>query len=613
MSAPATTAASGVPAVRFCNVAIPHARLGELTYEFDPRLFPGLGPGDCVSVPLRGRHVAAVVVSLVARSPVRVTKRVESLVASRLLGTTLLGLSVWAGRYYFGRQGEMLGRVLPRGICSRRARSPAEPPDKDDVGVEVRDAGVSVASSDDVDIAGFVLEALGRGSVILLAPEPRLAEWRASFGSRAIEYRASLGPAELRRVWRRLRSGCRQLVLGVRSAVFAPVADLAAMVVVDEQDKSFKEERHPRFNARDVAVVRCRMAGCQLLMVTRQPSVETWHNLRNGTYRRRGSARFGYERPDGRVVDMRRHRDCVISPALGLGLCNAVAQGRSVVLYMNRRGLSRHVVCRDCGAPLSCDACAVSLTLTTRGETLCRYCGRRESAPEVCPACNGRDFQLRSPGVEMVVREVKRLLPGVEPVIVDAEAVPPESVAPAVLVGTRTLLGLGWPSPLGVVAALSVDDDLCRPDFRAREQAFSVLSALARRAVDARARLYVQSWRTEDPAIVAALAGNVEGFLDAELSARQECGFPPHRRLALVDFVGHGQDTLAHAERIARRLARHRGVEVLGPVPIPGRGAPQRLMVKVTRQARLDRLVQPAEFEASGIRARVDIDPLDVA
>jgi primosomal protein N' (replication factor Y) len=402
------------------------------------------------------------------------------------------------------------------------------------------------------------------------------------------------------------------LIIGVRSAVFAPVPDLAAMVVVDEQEKAYKEERHPRFHARDVAVVRCHLVGCPLLMTASHPSAETWFNLGSGAYAGCPQLTFRYEPPASRVVDMRRHRGAVVSPALGVELGRANAEGRTAVLYLNRKGLSRHVACRDCGAVLGCPDCGVPLTLSTAGRVACRYCGSSAAAPESCQCCRGGEFSYGAPGIEMVRREVIRLLPGIEPITIDADSPLSQAAAGAVLIGTRSLLGAVWPGPVGVVAALSADDDLYRPDFRVREQAFGTLAALARRSAAVGARLIVQTRRPDEPVISAALSGDVPGFLNAELASRREHGFPPFRRLATIEFAGPGAAVATHAGRIARRLGRERGVDVLGPVFVPGRGPAHRLLVKIPRGRRLDRLVALSELNAPGVRARVDVDPLEV-
>lgn len=659
------------PGLRFCNIAIPHTRLRELTYEFEPERFPELAPGACVQVRLRGKKVKGLVLEVLARSPVPKTLPVEKLIEPRLVAEQLLHLLRWVGAYYFGRMGEVLGLALPRGICGYGLRRTKPAP-----GVETRPKSfvprpavsdlhpssllfppsfsvyVHAGSGPREDIvAGFVAEMLGRGTVIVLMPESETGIWagalRSRFGIEPTLYHGDQKVSERKRVWRDLRLAERRLILGVRSAVFAPVPDLAGMVVLDEHDKVFKEERHPRFSARDVAIARARLADCPVLLCDPTPSAETWLNLRTGQYQmvQSPSPKSQVEStksqvestksdlaispfhlvipaalPDTIVVDMRKHRDEVLAPVLVNELKEARAAGESAVLYMNRRGLSRYVVCRDCGSPLSCPSCAVSFVLFSSGNLCCRYCGRSGIAPETCPACGSHDFRFRAPGIEMAAQEVSRLLPDATVVTIMTESVHrPSSTAhrsfpdPAtVVIGTRALLGTCWPERVRVVAVLSVDADLCLPDFRARERTFQVLSAFSRRSAEHGATLVLQTRRPEDMAVQHASTGDVVRFLDQELKLREELGFPPYRRLALVELSAQSESKAEkRGEWLSRRLGQVRGVEALGPVPARGRANVLQVLIKLDRNVRLDRLVTLTQLEADGVKAKVDIDPLD--
>jgi primosomal protein N' (replication factor Y) len=270
-------------------------------------------------------------------------------------------------------------------------------------------------------------------------------------------------------------------------------------------------------------------------------------------------------------------------------------------------------VCRDCGSPLSCPNCAVSYVLFSGGSLYCRYCGQTGAAPETCPACGSPDFRFRVPGIEMAAREVNGLLPDAKVVTVMTESVPQTAVEPgAFIIGTRALLGFRWPERVRVVAALSVDADLCLPDFRARERTFQVISALSRRAAEHRATLVLQTRRPDDTAVQCAATGEGARFLDQELKLRKELEFPPYRRLALVELSARSASKAAkRGEWLCRRLGGVQGVEALGPVSVRGRANTVQVMVKVARNVRLDRLVTVAQLEADGVRAKVDIDPLD--
>jgi primosomal protein N' (replication factor Y) len=632
---------------RYCNIAVPHTRLHELTYEFEPGLFPELAPGACVQVRLRGKKAKGLVVQVLARSPVPRTLPVEKLIEPRLVDEQLLHLLRWVGAYYFGRMGEVLGLALPRGICGyglRRAR-PAPVVETRPKSFVLRPAVSDLHPSslvfppsfsvcvhtdsgprEDI-VAAFVAERLEHGTVVVLMPESETGVWagalRSRFGIEPTLYHGDQKVSERKRVWRELRSAERRLVLGVRSAVFAPVPDLAGMVVLDEHDKVFKEERHPRFNARDVAIARARLADCSVLLCDPTPSAETWLNLRNGQYQAvqstpvatRSTPSVPLGLPDTIVVDMRKHRDEVLAPVLVNELREASSANESAVLYINRRGLSRYVVCRDCGSPLTCPDCAVSLVLFSGGDLRCRYCGRTGTAPETCPACGSHDFRFKDPGIEMAAREVNRMLPGAKVVTVLTESGRQAATEPgSVIVGTRALFGVPWPERVRVVAALSVDDDLCLPDFRARERTFQVLSGLSRRAAAQGATLVLQTRRPDDPALQCVASGDMARFLDQELKLREELEFPPYRRLALIELSARSESQAAkHGEWLCRKLGRVQGVEAMGPVSVRGRASTVQVLVKVARNLRLDRLVTLKQVESEGVRAKVDVDPLETA
>jgi primosomal protein N' (replication factor Y) len=538
--------------------------------------------------------------------------------------------------------GEVLGLALPRGVCGYGLRRGAKDEGRRFNGrqsVVVSDLRPSAyvfppsfsvyvrtgSDSREDAVTGFITQVLERGTVIVLMPESEISVWTdrlgKAFGIEPILYHGDQKVSERKRVWRELRTAERRLILGVRSAVFAPVPDLAGVVVLDEHDKVFKEERHPRINARDVAIARAKLTDCPVLLSDPTPSAETWLNLRTGQYRNVDSLSIvpgpscvvARELPDTVVVDMRKHRDVVLAPVLVNELKEAGAAGESAVLYVNRRGLSRYVVCRDCGSPLSCPSCAVSFVLFSGGSLCCRYCGRTSVAPETCPACGSPNFRFRSPGFEMAAQEVARLLPDIKVVTIVTESVHETAIEPGTfIVGTRALLGAHWPERVRVIAVLSVDADLCLPDFRARERTFQVLSALSRRAAKHGATLVLQTRRPEDMAVQCASTGEVARFLDQELKLREELGFPPYRRLARVELSAVSESKAEkRGEWLTRRLGHVQGVEVLGPVPARGRATVAQVLIKLDRDVRLDRFVTLTQLEAVGVRAKVDVDPLD--
>ncbi len=614
--------------MRYVNVAIPHTHLDVLTYNYDRTRLPGLAPGDCVSVSLRGKKVRGLVLELLAESPVKRTVAVEDVVEPGMLDGRLLQLVRWVNSYYFGRMGETLGLALPRGVCGYglRPRELATPTVDETAatGPPLTPPGfgvwVSLQSGGREEIlVRFVGQVLQTGSAIVLAPEHEFEQLAgrlaARLGVEPVLFHGKLKPRERKQAWRNLRAGTRCLAVGVRAAVFAPVSDLAGIAVVDEHEPVFKEERRPAFHARDVAVYRGKLARCPVALFDPTPSAETWRNLQTGVYRelvvdRTARSRQGPHGAWWSVIDLRRHKGEVIAPMLRREIERGAVRG-AVMLYVNRRGIARQVACNDCGNTLACPDCSVPMVLDRVG-LKCPYCGRTDSAPESCPSCRGSDFRFRAPGVELVVREVAKLVPGATVTAVVTESCRRLEPGPGhVFVGTRTLLSATWPDQVSLVAVVAVDGELCRSDFRAHERVFQTLSSLVRRAEQHNARFLIQTRRPEARAIQAALAGDTSSFLDAELAGRAAAFFPPFCRLALLTFRSRPDDAACEqAKAVARSLATQRGVTALGPVP-DGRGA-FRLLVKLPKETRLDRLVTRAQVETKRVGARIDVDPLEV-
>ncbi|MFO7675434.1 MAG: primosomal protein N' [bacterium] len=600
---------------RFCDVVVPGVRLDELTYECTALSQP-VAPGDCVEVRLRGRPTRGVVVATPALSAVRNLVAVTRLVDPGLLDKGRLNLCRWLASYYCCPKGEVLAAMLPRGIGGYRPRGTGIS-DARTASDALPEAGrfevqVAVEREGRLERVVVFLEAsLRRGGGILLAPEPRLDRWVAllseRFGADLVELRSKSGLTQVKRTWQSIRAGRHRLVVGVRSAVFAPVARLGGIVVADSRDPVFKEERRPRFNARDVAVVRARDAGCPVLLSDPFPAAETWHSIAAGQYQLIGRPPLPRRYRASFVVDARRTRGGELSPRLMRELERLPADA-AAVLYVNRKGLSRYVVCAECGAALECLDCRLPAALDAGHTLVCGRCGLRRPAPETCPECDSTSFDMRTAGVESVAVELARLFPSRR--VVRVESGGRSFPAGTLAVGTRVLIGIRWPEKTQLVAVPDFDMELSLPDYRVREHAFVTLCELVARAEESGAVLVVQTRRPEDPALEAGLSRDVSGFMLSELPVRREAGLPPFRRLAVIE-VGSGDRgaLLTHARRIAGALEGHRGVDVFGPVD--SRRGRVRLLVRFPRGQSLGRLLDRRLLWQGHLQVGVDVDPLD--
>jgi primosomal protein N' (replication factor Y) len=441
---------------------------------------------------------------------------------------------------------------------------------------------------------GAAQAALERGQqVCVLVPEigltPQLVgRFKARFGPDVAVLHSGLTGRDRLAHWRRVRSGEARVLVGARSALFAPFRALGLIVVDEEHDDSYKQDDGVRYNARDLAVVLGRRAGCPVVLASATPSLESWVNARSGRYGllrlpRRATAR---PVPTVELVDMtqvERPKEGprpILAPACVTALRDTFARGGQAMVLYNRRGYATLVECTSCGGSYECPNCGVSMTLHQRaGVVACHYCGLTRPAQEACPACGKPTLEELGKGTERVEEELQALFPEVPIARMDADTTAVRGSLHAMLddfragrtrllVGTQ-IIAKGHDFP-GVHTAIvvSVDQGFRMPDFRASERTYALLVQLAGRAGrgDVPGRVLVQTWKPDHYALREV--GSVEGFLERELRLRQTLRYPPLTRLVLVRLDGVDRPTVQGAARalaaeLRRRLAE--GVDVLGP------------------------------------------------
>jgi len=488
----------------------------------------------------------------------------------------------------------------------------------------------------------------GRGALVLvpeIALTPQLVgRFRSRFGHRISLLHSGLREAERRWHWQALRRGDVRLAVGVRSAIFAPVASLGLLVVDEEHDASYKQEEKLRYQARDLAVVRARDAGAVVVLGSATPSLESYQNARRGRYRLLTlSARID-DRPMPEVqrVDLRHRRTTsgerppVLGPASTAALEQTLARGQQAILFLNRRGHSTSLVCDACGQVVSCDQCDVALTLHLHPPRVqCHYCGASRSVPVACPACGGVLVQLGT-GTERVEAEVAELCPGARVARLDRDAAGTgERLTQIlagfargehdVLVGTQMVAkGHDFPG-VTLVCVVSADTGMLLPDFRAAERTFQLLTQVAGRAGRGRdaGRVLVQTYNPEAEPVARAAAHDFEGFATRELEWRRALAYPPFARLAAIRLEGKDPArTAASARTLAHALARRlpppaSGVRLLGPAPAPLARLRGWTRWQLLLKAPQHRVLRPVLDEAeraigllpSGVRGVLDVDP----
>jgi primosomal protein N' (replication factor Y) len=482
--------------------------------------------------------------------------------------------------------------------------------------------------------------AAGRG-VLVLVPEigltPQiLGRFRSRFGEQVAVFHSALNPAERMDQWRLVSEGRARVALGARSAVFAPVANLGLVVVDEEQDGAYKQEETPRYNARDVALVRARTAGAVVILGSATPGLESWRNAAEGKY---ASLRLtqrigGRAMPTVTVVPAGTGRTLLPAP-LRDAVTAEMEAGAKAMILLNRRGFSPAVLCRSCRWLAACPNCSVNLTFhLARKRGVCHYCDHQELLPERCPKCGGADWGYPGLGTERLEEEAVGLWGRERVLRLDRDAATRKGAhqrilrefmagGPSVLVGTQ-MIAKGHHLPdVGLMGILGADDLLSLPDFRAAERTFHLLTQAAGRAGrgDRPGRVFVVSDLTDHYVMEAFASGRQETFYAAELEFRRLAGFPPFARLARVLVTGpDAGEAERTATEIAAGLAKAAvpGVTVLGPASPPLarlRNLHRRhLLLRAASHPPLFRALDRAGVGATArgrVAVTVDVDPID--
>ncbi|WP_248352748.1 replication restart helicase PriA [Anaeromyxobacter oryzae] len=435
----------------------------------------------------------------------------------------------------------------------------------------------------------------GKGALVLvpeIALTPQLAgRFRARFGDDVALMHSGLSDAERHAEWLRLRRGDARICVGVRSAIFAPVQDLAIIVVDEEHDPSFKQEDGPPYHARDLAVVRAKREDAVLVLGSATPSLETLENARAGRYRKLELPARVDDRPlpEVELVDLGRLRrggvaklPGLLAPQLSEAIARTLEASQQVILFLNRRGYETLVVCEVCGAEAQCTECAVSLTHhARRGILLCHYCGRTERMDARCPACGGVRYGV-GVGTEQVEAAVRELFPAARVARLDRDVVTSADDTAAVLarfarreldvlVGTQMVTkGHDFPG-VTLVGVVLADTALALPDFRAAERTFQLLTQVAGRAGRGAegGRVVVQTFNPRTPAIALAARHDYAAFAAGELDRRRTVGYPPFTRMMAARVEGSEDGARRSAEALAHAARPALGGEVamLGPAP----------------------------------------------
>lgn len=471
--------------------------------------------------------------------------------------------------------------------------------------------GVTGSGKTEVYLRAIELARRATKRTLILSPEISLTSQLLDrlderFPNRVGVLHSALTPAERWAQWWRILDGRVEVVVGARSAIFAPLPDLGLIIVDEEHDSSYKQEEGLRYHARDLAVVRGKLIGCPVILGSATPAVESFENCRQGRYRLIELSQRVERRPLPRVetVDLRpaagresekseekRPRTpAIFSPCLAQALESNFARGRQSLIFLNRRGFANFLQCRRCGFVRRCPHCSVSLTFHFRERGLCcHHCGFREPTRLLCPGCGNPSLTALGFGTETVEQEISRLMPEARIARMDRDTTTKRGSQERlmqrwqkgeidVLVGTQMITKGHDVAGVTLVGVILADLSLNLPDFRAAEKTFQLLTQVAGRAGRGRdpGRVIIQTFAPEHYALRHVTSHDYKGFFASEIEFRRALDYPPFRRLVQLRLEGPSpEDVEAKARRLGDALRQrerpglHEPLEILGPAPAP--------------------------------------------
>jgi primosomal protein N' (replication factor Y) (superfamily II helicase) len=486
-------------------------------------------------------------------------------------------------------------------------------------------------------------------SCLLLVPEIRQVEpiaiqVKSELGVDPMILHSELNPRKRLDTWLKIKTSKDSLVIGTRSAVFAPISNLGLIIVEDEQDSAYKQEESPRYHARDLSLVRAREAGATVLLGSDAPSLESYYHAQTGKYQGLLLTEEIPSSPRVTIVDLRESpRPGFLSEPLKNAIIHRTAEGSPVALFINRRGFASGILCRDCGYTSRCPACDIAMAYHKEAKELrCHYCGRRRPPLDHCPDCRGARLIVTGSGTERVVEEVRALLPDARIERLDWDRARGKKKRrelveilrekkTQIVIGTQLLLS--WPGleSFSLIGMIWTDQSLNFPDFRAGERTFQLLTTLMRRS---HGEVILQTYTPDHPAIRFAVQHDYAGFIQAELPTRKALGLPPYNRLIRTVVKGrHAAQVQRSAESLAttlRGMAEEKGrrggqkklLDILGPAPAPLsklRGRYRWHLLLRGQDAGPLHAWAAAGVEAwskkkplGGIRLEIDVDPLQM-
>lgn len=645
---------------------------GPFTYEAPLGLADGVSVGKRVWAPFGNRRLVGYIVGLSDTPKIKKIKCIYSIIDDEpILRDDILKTAKWISEYYFCSWGEAIEAAIPtalkKGRIDIKIRHKADEEDIkpsshlaptpeqnkalralwQDIDSDKHDVyllyGITASGKTEVYLQAISRALEKNKSSIVLVPEisltPQTIErFKSRFKDEVAVLHSRLTEAARFSEWKKIYDQKAHIVVGARSAIFAPVKNLGLIVVDEEHETSYKQQDSPRYHAREVAIKRASFNNAVVILGSATPSLESYHNAKNGIYKLLSLRQrvLDQQLPAVNIIDMRRHAKtskahAIFSRPFEEAVRRVLENNEQAILFLNRRGFATFMNCRKCGYVLKCKNCDVTLTYHFQDkELVCHWCNYRQKPPQVCPQCEGSYINYFGIGTEKVESEINRLFANVSTSRMDTDATVKRnshkdilddfrSGQTHLLVGTQMIAkGLDFPR-VTLVGVISADIALHVPDFRCGERTFNLLTQVAGRAGrgEAQGRVLVQTFTPQHYAIVAASRHDYDAFFDQEIKYRRQLNLPPYAHLVIVTFISTKQYLAQKAAEVLSRLLKAKGLDISGPAlaPSPRLRKKYRWNVILKAKSALDAVnllkrVLPDFKKPSAVRMAVDVDPL---
>ncbi|MEA3329077.1 MAG: primosomal protein N' [Candidatus Omnitrophota bacterium] len=662
---------------RIAKIAIGLPLKGPLHYRVPEGMANDIKVGQRVWVPFRNRRLIGYIVGFLAKSDIRRLKNISEMIdTDPVLNPDLLKLTKWMSEYYFCSWGEAIEAAIPGPLRKGKVKIKTRMSSSEEACLKTLDLrpneeqqqvlnltfkavsdnqfnvfllfGIAASGKTEIYLQA-IRHAVKQGkSAIVLVPEisltPQTVEhFKSRFGDKVAVFHSHLSPGERFRQWQNLKDGKAAIVIGTRSAVFSPVKRLGIVIVDEEHENSYKQDDSPRYHARDAAIARAKISQAVVILGSATPSLESYYKAKKGVYKlvTLKSRIKDAAAPSTRIVDMRKEispkgKTKMFSHVLGQSISARLAKDETVMLFLNRRGFSTFVNCKNCGYVLKCKSCHVPLTYHFHKDSLiCHYCGYQQKTGKICPQCKKGYLSYFGIGTQKVESEVARIFPQADISRMDTDSVKRKGSHQRILgefkkgkvnilVGTQMIAkGLHLPR-VTLVGVVSADMTLNLPDFRSSERTFQLLTQVAGRAGRGlkKGEVVIQTYNPDNYSIRTASQYDFDAFYNQEIISRKELEFPPYCHLVNLIFRGSLEKSVIKTTRVLAKMLRKtkpKGIKIIGPasLPLPKLRGNFRwhIMFKSKEIALINKFLHQElkKFKpASGVIFKVDVDPMNM-